>query len=74
MHRKALQRSLKAENTTFKELLSEARMQVAELYLSNSGIELVQLSNILGYSCPSALSRSFKKHHGVSPLHWRQNR
>ena len=73
MHSKALQRALKEENTTFKELLSDARMQVAELYLSNSSIELIQLSNILGYSCPSALSRSFKKHHGVSPQHWRQS-
>ena len=72
MHSKALQRALKAENTTFKEMLSEARMQVAELYLSNSDIELIQLSDILGYSCPSALSRSFKKQYGVSPLHWRQ--
>jgi AraC-like DNA-binding protein len=74
MHSKALQRALKAENTTFKELLSEARMQVAELYLSNTDIELIQLSDILGYSCPSALSRSFKKHHGVSPQQWRQTR
>ena len=73
MHCKALQRSLKAENTTFKELLSEARMQVAELYLSNTSIELIQLSNILGYSSPSVLSRSFKKHHGVSPQYWRQH-
>lgn len=74
MHSKALHRALKAENTTFKQLLNEVRMQIAELYLSNSSIELIQLSNILGYSCPSALSRSFKKHHGVSPLHWRRYR
>lgn len=72
MHSKTLQRSLQEENTTFKELLSEARMQVAEFYLSNSQIELVQLTDILGYSCPSALSRSFKKHHGVSPQNWRK--
>lgn len=72
LHSKSLQRALKNENTTFKELLSEARMQVAEFYLSNSQIELIQLADILGYSCPSALSRSFKKQHGISPLHWRQ--
>lgn len=74
MHSKALQRSLKTENTTFKQLLGDARIRVAEFYLSNSDIELVQLSNILGYSCPSALSRSFKKYHGVSPQHWRNTR
>lgn len=72
MHSKSLQRALQAESTTFKELLSEARMQLAEFYLLNSQIELIQLADILGYSCPSALSRSFKKQHGVSPQIWRK--
>ena len=72
LHSKSLQRALQAENTTFKELLNESRMQVAKFYLSNSEIELVHLTDILGYSDPSAFSRSFKKQHGVSPQHWRQ--
>lgn len=72
LHSKSLQRALQAENTTFKELLSEARMQVATFYLSNSEIELIRLTDILGYSDPSAFSRSFKKQYGLSPQHWRE--
>ena len=72
IHRKALQRLLSAQNTTFKEELSETRMQLAEFYLLHSQIELLDLSHILGYSGPSALSRGFKKQHGVSPQQWRQ--
>lgn len=72
MHSKAVQRTLVAEGTSFKQLLNEARLKLAEFYLRNSSIDLLQLSSILGYSCPSALSRGFKNQHGVSPQAWRK--
>ena len=72
LHSKSLQRQLHAENTTFKELLRDVRMQMAESYLTNSQIDLIRLADILGYSSASALSRSYKQRYGVSPQHWRR--
>lgn len=72
MHSKGLQRALQEQGTSFKELLVETRLQVAQFYLSNSKIELIRLADILGYSDSSAFSRSFKKQCGLSPQHWRQ--
>lgn len=74
MHPKKLQRALKSENTNFKELLKKTRLEIAEFYLSQSDIELIQLSAILGYNAPSALTRSFKQAYGISPQQWRQSR
>lgn len=71
-HPKALQRALRAEGTTFKDLLLSARLDLAEQHLARSRIGLVPLADMLGYSCPSALSRAFKQRHGVSPRQWRQ--
>jgi AraC-like DNA-binding protein len=72
IHYKALQRELKAEGTTFRELLHGARMRYAKYYLANSAVDLENLANILGFSGASALSRTFKLESGLSPKHWRQ--
>ncbi|MBN7795532.1 AraC family transcriptional regulator [Parahaliea mediterranea] len=71
-HPKALQRALRAEGSTFKDLLLSARLDLAEQHLSRSRIGLAALADMLGYSCPSALSRAFKQRHGMSPRAWRQ--
>ncbi|WP_187275792.1 AraC family transcriptional regulator [Parahaliea aestuarii] len=71
LHSKSLQRALRRENTSFRALLQEARLDIAAHHLSTSSIELARLADMLGYSCASALSRAFKQRHGVSPRHWR---
>lgn len=71
LHTKTLQRALRRENSSFKGLLLQVRLEAAQYHLSSSNIELTALADILGYSCPSALSRAFKRHHGMSPQHWR---
>ena len=72
IHSKALQRELKAEGTTFRDLLHATRMQSAKYYLANSAIDLENLADILGFSYASALSRAFKMEYGLSPKQWRQ--
>lgn len=74
MHPKKLQRVLRKDNTTFKDLLRKTRLQVAEFYLLHSKIGLIQLADILGYNAPSALTRSFKQEYGMSPQNWRQDK
>ena len=71
VHPKALQRELKANDLTFKMILAEARQEIAEYYLEHSDMSLIQLSALLGYSCPTAFSRAFKKQNKVSPKQWR---
>lgn len=68
---RTLQRHLAAENTTFQQLLDQARQAVASRYLSDSTISLTQLADLLGYSELSAFSRAFQRWFGVSPRKWK---
>lgn len=70
---RTLQRKLKQNmGLTFRELADEARTQVAQRYLRNSTLSLLQISDILGYSELAAFSRAFKRNTGVSPKNWRK--
>ena len=66
-----LQRELQIKGVTFRELLKNVRREVAEHYLRNSSIPLVDLAEILGYRNVSAFSRAFKNDHGMSPEQWK---
>jgi AraC-like DNA-binding protein len=70
--RRRLQRQLKEEGHTFKELLDQVRFEQAKRYLQESQIPLTQLSDMLGYAEPSVFSRAFKRHTGSSPQEWRE--
>jgi AraC-like DNA-binding protein len=70
-HPRALQRILKEQGMGFRDLLNEVRQEVAEHYLLNSNITLVDLADMLGYNNVSAFSRAFKTFTGVSPHDWR---
>ena len=72
LHTKTLQRMLKASNGNFKQLLLDERKNLAEHYLSESDISLLQISSILGYNSASAFSRSFTQQHGLPPKKWRE--
>lgn len=68
---RTLQRELKKHNITFRQLLLNVRQELAEHYLRNSEMSLIELSDILGYQNPSAFSRAFKSTTGLSPDHWK---
>jgi len=74
LHPKTLQRRLGKDNVTFKQLLKEERNQLAVFYLTQSEIRLSELAETLGYSEASAMSRAFKKTHGISPDEFRKAR
>jgi AraC-like DNA-binding protein len=69
---RTLQRRLREEGTTFKQLLQDARMQTARWHLSASSIDINLLSATLGYTDISAFSKAFRVAHGISPLQWRK--
>lgn len=62
-----LYRALKAEGTTFEEVLASLRHRFAKGYLSEQRASLKEIAYLLGYSDVSAFSRAFKRREGVSP-------
>lgn len=72
VHPRFLQRELARYNTSFKQLLLQARMQLARQYLRDSTLKVSVLADMLGYRGQSALSRAFKQEHKMAPFEWRQ--
>lgn len=67
MSGQGLYRSLRAEGTTFEELLAALRHRFAQGYLAQGHASLKEIAYLLGYSDVSAFSRAFKRREGVSP-------
>lgn len=64
---RSLRRRLTDEQTSFRDLLQEARKERAQTILSKPGISLAVAAEQLGYSDTAAFSRAFKEWTGVSP-------
>lgn len=69
---KSLQRSLKAENTTYKEIYDAVRVALAKEYLRRKNLDITDISFRLGFSETSAFSRSFKALVGQTPSAFRE--
>lgn len=72
MHRRTLNRRLKAEGTTFREVLDQVRFQVARQLLADSDIGLDDVAATLGYANVTPFMRSFRRWSGTTPGRWRQ--
>jgi len=70
---RTLQRKLREEGTSFKELLKDTRMQLARKYLRSPGRSVVETAYLLGFSEPSTFSRAFKRWTGVAPAQYRES-
>ena len=73
MSRRTLLRRLKAENTTFIEILTEVRRELAMKYIRDSHLTLTELSFQLGFSEMSSFSRAFKSWTGQAPAAYRKS-
>ena len=69
---RTLQRRLHEQGTTFKKLLTEVRIELADNYIRDSKLSLNEISFLLGFSELSSFSRAFKHWTGSSPRHYRQ--
>ena len=69
LHRtpRTLQRQLKSEGASFREIQSEIRMRLAKKLLSAGQNSVGEIAYLLGFSEPSAFVRSFKKQSGSTP-------
>ena len=71
MSTRALQRKLRKKETTFKQLLTETRQELADKYIRNNQLSLTEISFMLGFSEVSSFSRAFKRWTGESPSEYR---
>ncbi|HEY2774279.1 MAG TPA: AraC family transcriptional regulator [Candidatus Binatia bacterium] len=64
---RSLQRRLHDEHTSFTELLSSVRRDLAEQYVRDPHVPVTEISYLLGFSDLSSFSRAFKRWTGTSP-------
>jgi AraC-like DNA-binding protein len=72
MHHRTLNRRLKAEGTTFQELLDEVRFEAACQLLDTARIPITEIAVSLGYAETSAFSRAFRRWSGATPVERRR--
>ncbi len=62
-----MNRRLQDHQTSFKQLLSEIRQELAEKYLEDQSLSLTEIAFLLGFSEVSSFSRAYKRWTGHSP-------
>ncbi len=65
--RQTLYRRLKAEGTTYEQLLDGLRRRLALRLVRDQGLSVKEAAYRLGFSDPAAFSRAFKRWTGTSP-------
>ncbi|KAB1853678.1 AraC family transcriptional regulator [Acinetobacter tandoii] len=73
MHPKKLQRLLKMQGTTYRDLLENVRKKEALRMINAGNVSLTDLALQLGYAELSIFSRNFKHWFGTSPSEWRDH-
>lgn len=71
IHRRTLNRRLKAKGTNFQQLLDEARCEIAQQLLEGTQMPITDISAAVGYADGSAFTRAFRRWAGTSPTAWR---
>jgi AraC-like DNA-binding protein len=73
MHRRTLNRRLKASDTTFHALVEETRFEIARHFLGVTRLPIVEIASALDYADASAFTRAFRRWSGTTPAAWRAN-
>lgn len=68
---RSLQRRLKEEDLTWKQLIENTRRVLVERHLRVPGMSITQLAFLLGFADVSSFSRAFRKWYGVPPSQFR---
>jgi AraC-like DNA-binding protein len=72
MSRRALQRHLVEDGTTFSSIFDDVRVDLARRYVEDRGLALSEVAYLLGFSELSGFSRWFRAQFGRRPMSWRQ--
>jgi len=74
MSPRSLHRKLQQQGYRYEELVSEVRLELSCFYLRSANLSVTQIAGYVGYKNVSTFSTAFKKHTGLTPLQWRQQR
>jgi AraC-like DNA-binding protein len=69
---RTLQRRLRDEGTSFREVLATTRRDLAEALLATGVGSVTEIAHRLGFSETAAFSRAFRRWTGQSPATWRR--
>lgn len=72
MSESAFQKKLKAEGTSYQEVLDATRAELAKHYLGKSGMSISEAAFLLGFTDSSNFSRAFKRWTGDAPSDYRE--
>ena len=68
---RTLQRRIAEESTSFRQLVSDARRELAKHYLLQPSLQLGEAACLLGYEDPNSFFRAFREWEGTTPGEWR---
>ena len=68
MSESAFQKKLKADGTSYQEVLDDTRSELAKHYLGKSKLSISEAAFLLGFTDSSNFSRAFKRWTGKSPI------
>lgn len=71
---RTLHRRLEQSGQSFRRLLEDTRIRLAQEYLSDPRLQLAEIAQLLGYSEQSAFTRAFTRSLGQSPSQFRRQR
>lgn len=74
VHPRHLERSLQAEATSFRALLKQTQIDVAQRLLVGTDLSVTEIGAALGYGDTSAFSNAFRRETGSAPTAWRAGR
>jgi AraC-like DNA-binding protein len=72
LHRRTLNRRLRAQGTTFQSILDDVRYEIARELLSQTGLPIREIASALCYSESSAFLHAFRRWAGTSPTRFRE--
>lgn len=70
---RAIQRILKSENTSFRQLREDVREELSLALLRDKSVSIKEISYLLGYAGMSAFSKAFKRWKGMSPTEYQSS-
>ncbi len=71
IHRRTLNRRLRAQDTSFKALIDTTRYDIARQLLRDTRLPISEVAATLDYSEAAAFDRAFRRWSGTSPTAWR---
>lgn len=74
MSKRSLQRYLRQESSSYKEILNDTRKELAQHYLASSAISPPEISYLLGYQDSNSFLRAFKLWTGTTPGEFRNSK